>query len=219
MILDQRPSIAHCNDMYPSENHVRNNARPLVTPSKIDIERHRRLLNLLRSSFYNHEKYYDFSPLTARILLNLSDLTFIPAFLLAHSLCRFNELDQIKLSNVLNREPFHIISSKGGHTRLIPPVIPPIFKNQPPIHDRTKLQVVSYFHLCREIKRCLPPEIKSNLKDNETATHVFRHIEATAMYFHGIPIELIAEKMGHYSTATSRVYIHYDEFSNLFDQL
>lgn len=173
-----------------------------------DVQRHRRLYNYLLLYWRNNRLSLNFPEPSDIILHYVPQLCFVPCFLLAYTCCRFGELKQIKISDILNRQVININSSKSKHTRQIPALsdFKPAIRMS--IDPNTLVYVISYDHLKNTIhkakKRGKLPPIPSALD----VTHVFRHYEATYLNSKGLDIDSISERLGHLNRATTLKYIH-----------
>lgn len=173
-----------------------------------DIQRHRRLANYLLRLYRYTGIAKTFSPITNQILCSLPTLSFVPAFLQAYTLCRFNELEQINLSDIKTAACMTIISSKGEHTRSVPAF--PVFKAPTlrSLDPKTKIIVISYDKYKHDIKVCLRFThfvYQENILD---CTHIFRHLEASWKFQQGSKISDISKLLGHKSVKTTGKYIH-----------
>jgi len=149
-----------------------------------------------------------FSPTTNQILCSLPTLSFVPAFLQAYTLCRFNELEQISILTIKTASPILIVSSKGEHTRLVPSF--PVFMTPTlqALDPKTKILVISYDKYKHDVKVSLKFTNFSYEENILDCTHIFRHLEASWKYSQGIKVSHISKLLGHKSVKTTGKYIH-----------
>ncbi len=172
-----------------------------------DMNRHRMLLNYLLLLYANSGITDQISPVSNMILRDISHLSFVPAFFQVWTLCRFGELEQIKIQDVKTNSYFEIHSSKSKHIRLIPrlPLRQPAILRQ--LSLQTKLNVTgydAYSDALTRVKKRIGLEL---LPGHLDCTHIFRHLEASWMYDQGVPISEISYKLGHIIDKTTHQYI------------
>lgn len=173
-----------------------------------DAQHHRRLAHHLREVWHAERDSFRLTSESTYIINHVAPIAFVPTLLLAHTLCRANELRQIPLDYVTAGAPAVLRSSKSDNTRTLPP-LPTLYPW--PVHGidpTTRLSIISYDTL----KRCLNAVIPGlKLPYYHTilhSTHIFRHLEASAMHARGMSIREIGDRMGHNSLDSTRAYIH-----------
>ncbi|MBA7577307.1 hypothetical protein ES708_19156 [subsurface metagenome] len=188
----------------PRVPHVHYNRSTLTIQ---DMHRHRQLLNYLLQLYINAGISNQISPESSMVLGGLTNLSFVPAFFQVWTLCRYGELNQIRMEDVKSNSPFVIRSSKSKHVRTVPalPFRQPAILRQ--LSLQTKLNVSgydAYSDSLARVKKILGLEL---LPGHLDCTHIFRHLEASWMFDQGIPISDISYKLGHLSDQTTHQYI------------
>ncbi|MBA7541199.1 hypothetical protein ES705_33506 [subsurface metagenome] len=175
-----------------------------------DIHRHRRLSNYLLLLWRHSGIAHSFSPITNGILSTIGSLTFVPAFLQAWTLCRYNELRFISILAIKGHSPFFIKSSKGSLDRQVNPL--PVYKiaTLRGIDPAAKVLVVSYDKYSHDIKQAQRFINMPDTKNILDKTHIFRHLECTWRKQQGESTKEISGFMGHKSDKTTLKYIHKD---------
>jgi len=196
--VNKKPTKRDPNPLYPQH----------VSITLTDIQKHRRLHNYLIQYWRKNKRELDFPQGVNLILQYLPHLCFVPCFLLAYTCCRVGELKQVCISDLKNRKPILIKSSKSKHIRHVEPLS--VFKPDllESILPSTMICVVSYDHLKNAI-RCAKK--RANLHPIENIldlTHLFRHLTATYLHRKGVEIEVISNKLGHLNKETTFKYIH-----------
>lgn len=173
-----------------------------------DMNRHRMLLNYLLRLYAISGIAHQISPTSNSILCRLPNLSFVPAFFQVWTLCRYGELDQIRMQDVKSNMPFVIRSSKSKHVR----TVPPLPMRQPSILRQLSLQTKinvngydAYSDSLIRVKKDIGLEL---LPGHLDLTHIFRHLEASWMFLHGVPVPDISYKLGHIIDKTTQQYIH-----------
>lgn len=178
-----------------------------------DIASNRRLCNYLKLYFRRYASFHNFSPLTCKILNSVPHLSFAPCFILAWTLIRINEIEQINLPVIKSLTTFKIQSSKSDHIKFISPLLPFKLKTLNAVPNYTRILVISYDSLKNSIKSA---RSQHNIQIGNSAldcTHIFRHLEASWMSKQKRDIAYISAKLGHKIHKTSLQYIHKDLFS------
>lgn len=179
-----------------------------VSISIQDVQRHRRLLNYIKSMWRRSQRELKFPPDVNLILEYIPHLCFVPCFFLAYTCCRVGELKQIKMSNILHNKPFEIKSSKSKHIKQIPGLPDYNITLRQSLDQKTMIIVVSYDHLKNAIRQS---KKRANLEPIENIldlTHIFRHYTATFMFNKGHSLDEISNKLGHLNHDTTLKYIH-----------
>jgi len=173
-----------------------------------DITAHRRLHNYLLLYYRRNYSTLDFAPGIYSILNSVPSLAFVPCFLLAYTMCRISELDQITVSKMKTFEPFLIRSTKSDFVKSVP-ALDPFKKNLLlSVPDRTEIMVISYDSLKNSIASARSRH-KILVGDNALdCTHIFRHLQGTFLSSKGVDLHEISYKLGHKIDKTTLQYIH-----------
>lgn len=182
--------------------------RPRVNITIRDIHNHRVLQNYLKRIWLDSGIQTTISPESNRILRSLPNLAFVPALIQVWTLCRFNELKQISISDIKSNKSFEIQSSKSAHRRIIPsfPCGSPLQRKR--LSNQTLIIAVSYDSFKDSIKKAKNIINLSYVKGILDCTHIFRHLEATWLHKEGLPLEQISYRLGHLNNETTKKYIH-----------
>ena len=182
--------------------------KQVIDISMADITRHRRLYGYLITLFRNGCFKKSISPLSHQLLENISTLTFVPGLLQAWTCCRFCELKQIGIQNIMTNSPFVIKSSKSDHIRSVNRLplqqLPQLRKLNP----STKILVVSYDSYKNSIKQARRRLKMIKINGILDCTHVWRHFEASWQFSQNVPLANISHCLGHVSDKTTLGYIH-----------
>jgi len=182
--------------------------KQVMNVSMADITRHRRLYGYLITLFRNGCFRSSISPLSHDLLENISTLSFVPGLLQAWTCCRFCELKQIGIQNIMTNSPFVIKSSKSDHIRSVnrlPLQQLPQFRK---LNPSTKILVVSYDSYKNSIKQARRRLQMVKIKSILDCTHIWRHFEASWKFSQGVSLANISNCLGHVSDQTTRGYIH-----------
>jgi len=174
----------------------------------MDINKHRKLLNWFKRYYsrYGHEDLYP--PATRRILEALQDLSFVPAFLLAHCCCRYSELNQIHFRHIQLFSGIEIRSTKSDNIKYVPALHRYDARYLSGLSSNTKIQIVTYDQLKLDLKQAIKSAKIPKVKGILDSTHIFRHIAASDMFDRGCDLSSISDRLGHDSNDTSKKYIH-----------
>lgn len=173
-----------------------------------DAQHHRRLASYLREVWHSQRTDWRLSPESMYIIDRVPPIAFVPTLLLAHTLCRANELRQIPLGYITSGVPTVLRSSKSTHTRTLPP-IPTLYPwSVQGIDPTARLCIISYDSLKRTLNGIIPALHLPYYRHILHSTHIFRHLEATALYHRGVSIAEIADRMGHNCLDSTMSYIH-----------
>lgn len=173
-----------------------------------DAQHHRRLASHLREVWHAQLPEWRLSQESVYIIDRVPPIAFVPTLLLAHTLCRANELRQIPLSYITHGTPATLHSSKSTNTRTLPP-IPTLYPwSVQGIDPSTRLCIISYDSLKRVLNGIIPALHLPYYHTVLHSTHIFRHIEATALHRRGMSVSEIGSRMGHNSLASTKSYIH-----------
>lgn len=148
------------------------------------------------------------SALEASIPLRVNSLHWLPACLQCLSSCRFNELEQISLQDILYSLPQRIFQKKTKTFREINHLFLVEESKDLGLDFNAKIMHTSYDSYRNDLERSLPLHICEALKDSHSMTHVFRHLRASWMHANKVPIQEISEYFQHQSIEATRKYIH-----------
>jgi hypothetical protein len=177
-------------------------------PNNLDIRRHRTLVNFVRRYMAASDLPYWMSPLSYIICESVSSLSVVPCWMMAYTSCRYNELEQVDVGSVIHNTDIDITSSKGGHQRTIPNYMNLFPGIREKIHPQSLICCASYDYLCRDILR-VRDDHDIDISDScLSATHIFRHLNATWMHQSGYNLDDISYMLGHSRAETTKRYIH-----------
>ena len=176
--------------------------------SSYEINRHIKLLNWFKQYHRRYSCQMQWPSSVISILDNVSNLCFVPTYLLAWTLCRSAELNQISLKQLQYFSAFEIKSSKSKHFRIVEPLTSFKVPLMQSFHPDTPVYVISYDQMRNSIKKArilCSVELPGGALN---CTHIFRHLIATHMSKIGVSLGDISYKLGHSSTNTTLKYIH-----------
>lgn len=176
--------------------------------SSTDIERYRKLLNWFKQYHRRFSSAENWPSSVLRILDNVSDLSFVSAYMLAWTCCRSAELKQISFEQIQYFTSFEIKSSKSKHVRIVKPLHSFKFRTLTSLHQSTPISVVSYDQLRNSIKKARDVAGVSLPDGALNCTHIFRHLIASHYAKNNVSIAEISNILGHSSHKTTEQYIH-----------
>lgn len=80
--------------------------------------------------------------------------------------------------------------------------------NETGLDRNAKILHTSYDSYAQDLMRNIPENVKKVLDENNSISHVFRHLRASWMFKKGQSIDEIKEYFGHISPETTAKYIH-----------
>jgi len=173
-----------------------------------DIASNRRLCNYLKLYLRRYASFHNFSPLTFKILNSVPSLAFVPCFVLAWTLIRINEIEQIDIPGLKSLSDISIKSSKSDHIKSVSPLHSYKLKTLNAVPNNTRILVISYDSLKNSIKSARSQH-KIVIGDSALdCTHIFRHLEASWMFKCGLDLNIISARLGHKLNLTTKQYIH-----------
>jgi len=155
-------------------------------------------------------------PYSATILAQLPQHVYAPAALLAWSKCRWNELAAVDMEAVVAGRRWRIFPSKGSQERWIRPYMGTVERYWRNVPITVPVSIVGYSSLCAALAAAQDAAGITVPDQHHSKTHIFRHFYASWRNARGALIEDIAHELGHYSTDSTRRYIH--EVSDLIVQ-
>jgi len=173
-----------------------------------DIHRYLKLQNYFKRMWLESGIQKSISPQSNMILSSLPSLSFVPAFLQVWTMCRFNELGQISISDIKNNKKILINSSKSDHSRIVPRFPRYNMQQLRLISSKTLILVISYTAYKKAITKArnyLHIETPKGILD---CTHIFRHFEASWLHSENISIHDISYMLGHSTDQATKQYIH-----------
>lgn len=151
-------------------------------------------------------------PPSKAIVWGVSPLARLPVSIMALTCCRWSELQNIDLVELLSIGRQEIYQPKVGSPRIVTIPWYAILDIPKEMLRQATLDRFSYDQLYSEIEAVIPPNVRKVLKQSFHVTHVFRHLRASWFHEKGASDAEISELLGHYLTTSNLSYLH----KNLF---
>lgn len=151
---------------------------------------------------------YSNSPISIGIVKRASMYNKLALFLLMKTRLRFSDLKSLNLPKGVENEKITIKQNKTDslvcfNFTIYNPTLKIIFSK---ITDLNLY--LNYESLRSELRWIVPREIQHELLNNNSCTHIFRHLEASFMLQNNFSKLRIAKMLGHSDITTQRVYTH-----------
>jgi len=148
------------------------------------------------------------SPISLTIIHRSSMYNKLALFLLAKTLLRFSDLQKLNLKTAIEQKQISIRQEKTDKIVSIDFLIlsQELRNKLSSIDDLSKH--LNYESIRSELRWITPESVRSTLLDNNSSTHIFRHLEASYLHSKGFSRTKIARRLGHFDIGTQKFYIH-----------
>lgn len=153
-------------------------------------------------------------PITYNIVLKINRWHWLEACIQALTRVRYSDLKQIELEPLLAGAVIRIKEQKTGKYRYLSDLYLLERTNRSHLEANAIIAHANYDSYATALKKVIPGEVKSELKNSASSTHVFRHLKASWMYSRGCTVDEIQEYFLHESKKTTLEYIHSNLFTN-----
>lgn len=150
----------------------------------------------------------EIDPLSFEIIHAVSQLAFIPCFLLRFFSLRFSEVHQLTIPLIISADEIVIHQQKTGETKIARTgtLRSALLRYETPRDVR--LCCIPYDRLRREIALIRDRMHLDVLDGCENSTHIFRHISASWKFYHTGNRLLVSGILGHMNPDSASSYIH-----------
>jgi len=148
------------------------------------------------------------NPISVSIVQRASAYNKLALFLLFKTLLRFSDLQSLNLKEIINNGRFRVKQHKNHimvendfeiHSEGLKHLLFKIVDLKPFLH---------YESLRSELARITPQSVRNVLITHHSASHLFRHLEASYLVAQCLPQQVIAGRLGHRDLSSQNSYIH-----------
>jgi len=161
-------------------------------------------------------KYGDLDLLSLSICERVDRYTRPVVCSLALTMLRYSDLNLHVLQSFLSGVPTYVKQNKTSSLFKIKPLAPESVAYAITIDIPARPLHASYSSVRRGINNVLGRNLRSILLNNESSTHLFRHLRASYYASIGMDYDSISSYLGHVATGTLSFYLHPAlDFSNM----
>lgn len=152
------------------------------------------------------EKQVD--PVSIQITKAIDRWHWLPSVLLALTCSRFADLQKIKLEHILLGRPQTILQAKTKEMRTLPNLFLINESLSHSLDPTAKIMHSNYDSLRMAIQKAVPSHVRQVLKNQNDATHIFRHLRASFFKSRGWSVSEIKDFFQHKDEQATLEYIH-----------